>query len=74
MFYNPWNELPGKTLSLDVVFFDEELVANFTIVIGRPCDLTLPRLGGGQNDPQHYIFAYKNQTVYTEKFKLLEFS
>ena len=30
--------------------------------------------GGGQNDPQHHIFAYKIQTLYTEKFKLLEFS
>ena len=37
-------------------------------------NLNPTRPGGGQNDPYHYIFAYKIQTVYTEKFKLLEFS
>ena len=29
--------------------------------------------GEGENDPQLYIFAYKVQTVCTEKFKLRKF-
>ena len=48
-------------------YFDSTNVSILT------ANLTLPRLGG-QNDPQHYIFAYKIQTVYTERFKFLKFS
>ena len=36
--------------------------------------LNLFLLGGDQSDLQHYILAYKIQTVYTEQLKLFDFS
>ena len=31
-----------------------------------------PTPTGGLSDPEHYIFAYKGQTVYIDQFKMFE--
>ena len=61
--------IPSFLLSYTKIIY--YLMKYFSLILRHV--LTLPRLGGSKW-PQHYIFAFKIQTVYTEKFKLLEFS